>query len=83
MLYIKFGTILFDQLSPVKAALHRGHIKASGKLGLCRVVSFGIHLSLHIEPGRVDGVTTTHIGKQQLSSDPQSHDNIRTPVDTL
>lgn len=62
-------TIVLDQLSPVKTALHRGHIKASGKLGLSRMVSFGIHLSLHIEQGRVDRVTATHIGNQLQSSD--------------
>lgn len=44
--------------------LLRGHIRASRKLGLCRLWSFGIHLSLHIETGRVDGVTATHISKQ-------------------
>lgn len=61
----------------------RGQIKASGKLGLYRVVSFGLHLSLHIEPGRVDRVTATHISKQQLSSAPQLHINISAPVNIM
>lgn len=54
----------FSQSSPHKTVLLRGHIRASRKLGLCRLWSFGIHLSLHIETERVDGVTATHISKQ-------------------
>lgn len=85
MLYTHFYYyfIVLANYRQSKQRLLRGHIKASGKLGLCRLVSFGIHLSLHIEPGRVDRVEATHISKQQLSLTPQSHVNMSTPVNTM
>lgn len=59
----------FDWLSPAKTVGGlKGHIKATGKGGLRRLVSFGLHLSLHIQPRRLDRVTATHISKQQSSA---------------